>query len=117
MTHPALQPHAMILAVLLVAQPAQAVDSSTRICNTIADVAQVVMLKRQQGVPQRDMLAATDGFCEPSQICSILTHVSRYMIVEAYKEPRYHNPENAGVAAATYSETWRLRCANAVENN
>ena len=106
-----------LLVAALGASPAHAADTSTRICNGIANLAQTVMLKRQQGASQAEMFAALAGVCEPSLECRTLTNIARDIITEAYREPQYRTPENIGVASATYSETWRLRCTTAMENN
>src|SRR5678816_291565 len=95
---------ALLLMVLSTSAFATAEVPMAEFCPKIAELANGVMVARQNGSPMREVMALADG-----------NDVMVSMVTEAYGHPAYSTSEVQEKTIQDFEDTWYLRCVKSYD--
>ena len=92
--------------VLFLSTPVYAKDTF-EFCGKISNLAETVMMKRQDGISMKAMMEVVIKQGGP-------TDMMKSMVIDAYKQPRMHVAENAHRIVVDFKNTWYMMCLKAM---
>ena len=99
----------LVLTLTLAALPIPALAAAepapmSKYCPKIAELANGVMVARQNGSPMREVMALADG-----------NDVMVSMVTEAYGQSVYRTPDIRERVIQDFEDTWYLRCVKSYD--
>lgn len=93
----------LILAAIIALSPAHSFAGD--VCSSLGNIAESIMIKRQQGVKLSEMMKIIN-----SLPVNPITEVTRFIVIGVYKKPRYLTETFQNQAIANFRNKVELAC-------